>query len=99
MYVLCYLRHVYSVPFSVICTYFGPFVLTGGIFSDLECCDTILVQGGGDAMEKQPGIYHSFVLEADLLNGHMHYTSQDETMALTYNTGNKQWNIQEAANR
>ena len=50
-------------------------------------------------MEKQPGIYHSFVFEADLVNGHMHYTSQDETMALTYNTGTKQWYIQEAEKR
>ena len=58
-----------------------------------------MVQGGGDAMEKQPGIYRSFTLEQDLVNGHMHYTSQDETMALTYNPGGRKWYIQEAAKR
>ena len=50
-------------------------------------------------MEKQPGIYRSFTLEQDLVNGHMHYTSQDEAMALTYNPGGKKWYIQEAEKR
>ena len=58
-----------------------------------------MVEGGGDAMEKQPDMYHSFTLESDLVNGHAHYTSQDETMAITYNSANKIWIIQEAEDR
>ena len=50
-------------------------------------------------MEKQPVIYHSFALEADLWNGHAHYTSQDKTMAIAYDPANKMWRIQEAENR
>ena len=69
------------------------------IFSASKCCDKLLVEGGGDAMEKQPVIYHSFALEADLWNGHAHYTSQDKTMAIAYDPANKMWRIQEAENR
>ena len=69
------------------------------IFLVSECCDTIVVQGEGGAIEKQPGVFHTYAVEPDLVNGYMHFTSQDGTMALTYNTDTKQWTFQTADKR
>ena len=94
---LTYLGHVYYTPFTVICD--KTICAKERIFSVPKCCSTLLVEGGGDPMEKQPGLYHSYALESDLLNGHVHYTSQDKTMAMAYNAENKVWYIQEAEKR
>ena len=44
----------------------------------------------------QPNIFGKFTLEADLVNGHMHYTSLDGTMAIAYATSGNffAWYIQ-----
>ena len=82
-----------------ICAYMWRTVLNEEIFIVSECCDTIVVQGEGGAVEKQPVIFHTYAQESDLVNGHKHFTSQDGTMALTYNTDYKQWYLQAADKR
>lgn len=64
-----------------------------------QCCDTIVVQGGGSAKQKQSWIFDTYTLESDLVNGYGHYTSLDGKMALTYNRDGTQWNIQTADKR
>ena len=59
-----------------------------------QCCSTIVVQGGGGPLAKQSSIFETYALEADLVNGHGHYTSLDGTMALAYNTDNNEWKLQ-----
>ena len=60
-----------------------------------ECCHTIEVQGGGDVQIKQPHIFTTYTLETDIVNGHVHYTSQDGTWAIAYvDSQNPHWAIQ-----
>ena len=62
-------------------------------------CSAIEVQGGGGAKELQPEMFTSYAIEADLVNGHSHYTSKDGTMAIAFNKDENEWKIQPVANR
>ena len=64
-----------------------------------ECCNTILVQGGGRAKDKQPKIFATYIMEPDLVNGHTHYTTQDGSMVIAFNKDHKEWKIQTVARR
>ena len=64
-----------------------------------ECCDTIVVQGGGGAKARQPTIFSTYTTEPDLVNGHRHYTSQDGSMAIAFNKDHKEWKIQPVTRR
>ena len=64
-----------------------------------QCCDTIVVQGGGSAKQKQSWLFNTYTLESDLVNGYGHYTSLDGTMAITYNSDGTEWYIQAADKR
>ena len=68
------------------------------IFSS-ECCDTIEVHGQGGPVQRQRGIFDTYTLEQDLVNGHKHYTSQDGTRALAYNTNDNEWKLQATEKR
>ena len=62
-------------------------------------CDTIVVQGGGSALQKQSRIFNTYTLESDLVNGYGHYTSLDGKIALTFDREWNQWNLQSADKR
>lgn len=49
-----------------------------------KCCNTIYVQGGGSAEDKQSAVFATYSIEQDLVNGYRHYTSLDGSRALTF---------------
>ena len=64
-----------------------------------ECCNFITVVGGGDVGQIQPQIFTTYIMEPDLLNGHVHYTSLDGRGAIAFNDVKKDWKIQAASRR
>ena len=63
------------------------------------CCHKIVVQGGGDAKAKQSDIFATYTKETGLMNGHVHYTSIDGTMAIAFSNQHNVWKIQESGHR
>ena len=53
--------------------------------------------GQGNVRDAQQNIFKTYTLEADLLNGKVHYTSKDGDRALAYDGSS--WNIQDASKR
>ena len=62
-------------------------------------CNTIEVQGGGGAKERNPEMFTAYKIESDLVNGHSHYTSKDGTMTIAFNTDDNEWKIQPVEHR
>ena len=62
-----------------------------------ECGPRIEVLGGGAAKQTQSGIFTTYTIEPDLMNGRVHYTSLDGTKAIAFGTYN--WHIQHVAHR
>ena len=63
-----------------------------------ECSPRIEVLGGGAAKQTHSGIFTTYTIEPDLMNGRVHYTSLDGTKAIAFG-GNGVWYIQPVANR
>ena len=61
-----------------------------------KCCDEVRVVGQGDVLNAYPKIFTTYKIETNLLNGRVHYTSQDGKLALAFNAAHKQWYIQDA---
>lgn len=53
--------------------------------------------GQGNVRDAQQNIFKTYTLEADLLNGKVHYTSKDGDRAIAYDGSS--WNIQDASKR
>ena len=67
-----------------------------------ECCDIIVVQGGGGARENQPKIFTTYFMDLGVgafVNGHRTYTSLDGSTAIAFNKDHKEWKIQPLARR
>ena len=64
-----------------------------------ECSPRIEVRGGGAAKQNVPGIFKNYKIEPDLVNGRLHYTSQDGKFAVAFNNVKNQWVIQPVAYR
>ena len=55
--------------------------------------------GEGDARDARPDIFKIYLIEPDLVNGKVHYTSQDGTKAIAFESSLGEWNIQTAESR
>ena len=67
------------------------------------CCGTLQVvqkdESDPAARLSQPNIFTNYTIEADLVNGRVHYTSHDGTKAIAYHEDHGQWYIQPADRR
>ena len=88
-----------------ICNLLALFVashLEGALCSG-SCCGTIQVihKDVSDTAARvyQPNIFTNYTIEADLVNGRVHYTSHDGTQAITYDEDHGEWLIQTAGRR
>ena len=63
-----------------------------------ECSPRIEVLGGGAAKQTHSGIFTTYTIEGNLVNGRVHYTSTDGTKAIAFDP-NGNWNIQPVASR
>lgn len=60
------------------------------------CCETVRVryhEDNTDAYQARPEVFQTFTIEPDLLNGKVHYTSEDGTHAIAKCNGGA-WQIQ-----
>ena len=68
-----------------------------------SCCGTIQViqkdQSDNAPRVFQPNIFTNYTIEADLVNGRVHYTSHDGSQAITYDEDHGEWLIQTAGRR
>ena len=55
--------------------------------------------GQGAARDAQTPIFTTYNIEADLINGKVHYTSLNEDKAIAYDNAFDDWNIQAAEKR
>ena len=65
------------------------------------CCETVRVlynEDNTDAYEARPEVFQTFMIEPDLLNGRVHYTSEDRQQALSYCDGGM-WVLQHVSFR
>ena len=62
------------------------------------CCSTIMVKGGEDAIAKYPQMFTAYTIESSLTNGHVSYTSLDESWAIAMSPQGK-WKIQKENTR